>query len=160
MIVTALNKKWISATRSTTHLLAAIATIAVLRAVSSTLTPGSSKKDSVMNNPHEQLLLQKITDAVPCRVPLIRRSLITDPQAISAATPTSTTISVFQWNILADCFSEESQFTRCPAGATTWETRRWRVLEEIVRFEPDLICLQVRRRGGKREGKREGVAGR
>ena len=30
----------------------------------------------------------------------------------------------------------------CPAEALSWAVRRWRILEELIRHEPDIICLQ------------------
>jgi nocturnin len=33
-------------------------------------------------------------------------------------------------------------FGRCPAEALNWRTRRFRIVEEIVRHNPDVVCLQ------------------
>ena len=34
------------------------------------------------------------------------------------------------------------KFVECPAEALSWAVRRWRILEELIRHEPDIICLQ------------------
>jgi nocturnin len=34
-------------------------------------------------------------------------------------------------------------FVRCPLEALDWRTRRYRIIEEIVEYNPDIICLQV-----------------
>ena len=38
--------------------------------------------------------------------------------------------------------TKNDKFVCCPAEALVWETRRWRLLHEILRYEPDIICLQ------------------
>lgn len=34
-------------------------------------------------------------------------------------------------------------FVCCPPEALDWRTRRYRIMEEIVEYGPDIICLQV-----------------
>ena len=36
----------------------------------------------------------------------------------------------------------DDNFVRCPPGALDWNFRRLRLLEEIVRIDPDILCLQ------------------
>jgi nocturnin len=33
-------------------------------------------------------------------------------------------------------------FVKCNPSALNWSTRRWRIIEEIIRYDPDIICLQ------------------
>lgn len=84
------------------------------------------------------------------------------PKARSA---NENSIRVFQWNILSQCKpvnvrskalevlilisfpalgEHNDNFVRCPPEALDWGTRRYRILEEIVEYSPDVICLQVR----------------
>jgi hypothetical protein len=51
-----------------------------------------------------------------------------------------------QWNVMADAFSSPSNYTRVPASgaATDWPLRRERILGEILRWDPDIVTLQVR----------------
>jgi len=52
-------------------------------------------------------------------------------------------IRIFQWNHLSQTLgTKNDQFVKCPPEALVWETRRWRLLEEILRHQPDVICLQ------------------
>lgn len=34
-------------------------------------------------------------------------------------------------------------FVKCPSEALEWNTRRFRILEEITSYNPHIICLQV-----------------
>ena len=53
------------------------------------------------------------------------------------------TLRVFQWNVLARSLGKENDnFVRCSPTTFDWRLRRWRVLEEIVQHDPDIICLQ------------------
>ena len=38
--------------------------------------------------------------------------------------------------------TKNDKFVRCPEAALDWRTRRFRMLEEIVRHDPDIVCLQ------------------
>lgn len=46
---------------------------------------------------------------------------------------------------MADAFSSPSNYTRVPlsGAATDWPLRRERIMAEIRRWEPDIVCLQV-----------------
>jgi len=53
------------------------------------------------------------------------------------------TIRVLQWNILSQTLgSKNDKFIRCNPLALEWRTRRWKILEEIIRYDPDIVCLQ------------------
>jgi len=41
-----------------------------------------------------------------------------------------------------DLGTKNDNFSRCPDGALAWSTRAFRILEEIVRHAPDVVCLQ------------------
>jgi len=52
-------------------------------------------------------------------------------------------LRVLQWNQLSQTLgSQNDGFVRCPLQALEWRTRRWRLLEELVRHQPDILCLQ------------------
>jgi len=52
-------------------------------------------------------------------------------------------IRVLQWNQLSQTLgTKNDKFVKCSPAALDWSTRRWRLLEEIVRYDPDVICLQ------------------
>jgi len=53
------------------------------------------------------------------------------------------TVRLFQWNQLSQTIgTKNDKFVRCNPSALIWNTRRWRLIEEIIRYDPDIICLQ------------------
>ncbi|XP_012692430.1 nocturnin isoform X2 [Clupea harengus] len=52
-------------------------------------------------------------------------------------------IRVMQWNILAQALGEGmDSFVRCPLEALKWNERKYLILEEILTYQPDILCLQ------------------
>lgn len=52
-------------------------------------------------------------------------------------------IRVFQWNILSQALGKENDnFARCPEEALEWNHRKYLIVEEIIEYCPDIICLQ------------------
>jgi len=52
-------------------------------------------------------------------------------------------IRILSWNILSQALGTQNDgFVRCPPEALEWKTRRWRLMEELVRHQPDMLCLQ------------------
>lgn len=50
---------------------------------------------------------------------------------------------VLQWNLLSQTLGTKGDnFVSCPSEALSWAVRRWRILEELIRHQPDIICLQ------------------
>merc|ERR1719228_1445758 len=50
---------------------------------------------------------------------------------------------IFQWNLLSQTLGTQlDNFVKCDPRALNWNTRRWRLLEEIIEHDPDIICLQ------------------
>ncbi|CAF1335355.1 unnamed protein product [Rotaria sp. Silwood1] len=57
--------------------------------------------------------------------------------------PTKTTIHVLQWNVLAQALSyTKGNFVRVSDEVVDFETRKWRILEQIIIRRPDLCALQ------------------
>ena len=53
------------------------------------------------------------------------------------------TIRIFQWNHLSQTLgTKNDNFVRCNPQALDWSSRRWRLLEEIIQYDPDIICMQ------------------
>lgn len=53
-------------------------------------------------------------------------------------------LRVFQWNILSQALGENNDhFVRCPTEALDWNNRKFHLIEEILEYYPDVICLQV-----------------
>ncbi|XP_039607606.1 nocturnin isoform X1 [Polypterus senegalus] len=52
-------------------------------------------------------------------------------------------IRVMQWNILAQALGEgKDNFIQCPQEALNWAERKYLILEEILLYRPDVLCLQ------------------
>lgn len=69
--------------------------------------------------------------------PLIHRDLV------DVCQDKGDVIRVMQWNLLAQGLSGGADnFIACPKGALKFETRKLRVLEEILRYRPDIVCLE------------------
>ncbi|CAB4067109.1 NOCT [Lepeophtheirus salmonis] len=63
--------------------------------------------------------------------------------SVKAKTSTNETIRLLQWNVLSQTLgTTHDNFVQCPEKALIWRTRRYRMLEEVARFVPDVICLQ------------------
>jgi mRNA deadenylase 3'-5' endonuclease subunit Ccr4 len=57
--------------------------------------------------------------------------------------PGDRTINVLQWNILAQALSyPEGNFNRVKTEMVAFETRKWRILEQILIHQPDLCSLE------------------
>ncbi|XP_051993542.1 nocturnin isoform X2 [Xyrauchen texanus] len=54
-----------------------------------------------------------------------------------------TAIRVMQWNVLAQALGEGmDNFVQCPMDALNWAERKYLILEEILMYRPDILCLQ------------------
>jgi len=52
-------------------------------------------------------------------------------------------VRVMTWNLLAQAIGTGiDNFVLSDPAALDWEARRWRILEECLRYSPDLLCLQ------------------
>ncbi|VVC28506.1 Hypothetical protein CINCED_3A022165 [Cinara cedri] len=72
---------------------------------------------------------------------LIKRTFQTIPH--DSASVQGDSVRVFQWNVLSQALGQNNdKFDCCPLEALEWKRRRCHMLEEIVRHNPDVICLQ------------------
>ncbi|XP_033743247.1 nocturnin-like [Pecten maximus] len=52
-------------------------------------------------------------------------------------------IRIMQWNILAQALTQgDDNFIMCPPEALQWDNRQLRVVEELVRYSPSILCLE------------------
>ena len=54
----------------------------------------------------------------------------------------SSNFVVISYNILAQCKVQPPVFPYCKSGALKWQARRRNILEEILAYEADVVCLQ------------------
>ena len=55
--------------------------------------------------------------------------------------PSDEIIRVQHWNSLAQALSQDN-FVKCPPEALEWKTRKFRILEELLLYNADIICLE------------------
>jgi len=55
----------------------------------------------------------------------------------------SPTVRVLQWNVLSQSLgSSIDKFVNCSSQTLDWNLRKWKLIEEIIKHDPDIICLQ------------------
>ncbi|KAB7506094.1 Nocturnin [Armadillidium nasatum] len=89
----------------------------------------------------DKFLLDWVKDQQKGAPPLLRRMY----RIAKGRDPTSDNapFRIMQWNILAQALGTHADnFVSCPPSALDWKSRRFRILEEILFYNPDIICLQ------------------
>ncbi|XP_015908367.1 nocturnin isoform X3 [Parasteatoda tepidariorum] len=80
-------------------------------------------------------------EELSCLPPKITRSFKNVKN--SSQNTSDTLIRVMQWNVLSQALAiNTDKFVACPLDALSWSTRRWRLLEEMVSCQPDILCFQ------------------
>lgn len=75
--------------------------------------------------------------------PLLPRTYTNHPAPHTLAQPQGDVFTVMQWNVLAQALGQHTDnFVKCPSEALNWETRSYRMCEEILTKQPQIICLQ------------------
>ncbi|XP_067850279.1 nocturnin-like isoform X2 [Heptranchias perlo] len=86
-------------------------------------------------------LLKECQKVLENRPPRLRRDFLylRKSNFVSDCRP----IKVLQWNILAQALGEwKDNFIKCPREALNWSERKYLILEEILTYRPDILCLQ------------------
>ncbi|XP_006124483.3 nocturnin isoform X1 [Pelodiscus sinensis] len=85
-------------------------------------------------------LLQECQAVLQKRPPRFQRDFV---ELKTDSTSSHHPIRVMQWNILAQALGEgKDSFIQCPMEALKWEERKCLILEEILAYQPDILCLQ------------------
>ncbi|XP_040904214.1 nocturnin [Toxotes jaculatrix] len=88
-------------------------------------------------------LLRECEDALQTRPARPHRDLVYPRGMAPCNHMHSPSIRVMQWNILAQALGEgKDGFIRCPLDALNWQERKYLILEEILTYRPDVLCLQ------------------
>ncbi|TRY54755.1 hypothetical protein DNTS_031271, partial [Danionella cerebrum] len=84
-------------------------------------------------------LLRECEEVLRNRPPRLHRDFITTRPGSLQNAP----LRIMQWNILAQALGEgKDGFVRCPMDALNWSERKYLILEEILTYRPDILCLQ------------------
>uniref|UniRef100_A0A8C2EL06 Nocturnin n=2 Tax=Cyprinus carpio TaxID=7962 RepID=A0A8C2EL06_CYPCA len=103
----------------------------------STYSPGSDL--DLDQNPADPLeLLQECREVLRNRPAQLQRAFVQTGHGDGRQT-----IRVMQWNVLAQALGEGmDSFVQCPMDALNWAERKYLILQEILTYRPDIICLQ------------------
>ncbi|XP_075228661.1 NADP/NADPH phosphatase nocturnin isoform X1 [Lycorma delicatula] len=76
--------------------------------------------------------------------PLVNRNFLNFRTTYSEKSPSPPSkIRILQWNLLSQALGQTvDHFVACPDSALDWRRRRQQLSEEIIRYEPDIVCLQ------------------
>ncbi|KAI1887682.1 hypothetical protein AGOR_G00192830 [Albula goreensis] len=84
-------------------------------------------------------LLKECEEVLRNRPPRLHRTFVLPKNHTYHGRP----IRVMQWNILAQALGEgKDSFVQCPLDALNWAERKYLILEEILTYRPDILCLQ------------------
>lgn len=99
--------------------------------------------DPVLPEADPDQLLRECEEALQRRPARPHRDLVCPSSTEPCHHKHSSTIRVMQWNILAQALGEgKDGFIRCPLEALNWHERKYLILEEILTYRPDILCLQ------------------
>ncbi|XP_061542487.1 nocturnin isoform X1 [Phycodurus eques] len=99
------------------------------------------QKDVIELDPDQ--LLRESKEALRRRPARPHRDLIYPKEALPCRHKLGPSVRVIQWNILAQALGEgKDGFIRCPLEALNWKERKYLILEEILTYRPDIVCLQ------------------
>ncbi|XP_071769706.2 nocturnin isoform X1 [Centroberyx gerrardi] len=88
-------------------------------------------------------LLRECEEALQSRPARPHRDLVYPSGPAASHHDHNPSIRVMQWNILAQALGEgKDGFIRCPLDALNWQERKYLILEEILTYRPDILCLQ------------------
>ncbi|XP_026185663.1 nocturnin isoform X2 [Mastacembelus armatus] len=88
-------------------------------------------------------LLKECEEALQRRPARPHRELVYPSSTVPCHHKHNPSIRIMQWNILAQALGEgKDGFIRCPPDALNWQERKYLILEEILTYRPDILCLQ------------------
>nr|XP_015821179.2 nocturnin isoform X1 [Nothobranchius furzeri] len=89
------------------------------------------------------LLLRECEKVLQKRPARPHRVLVQPSSTARCSHKHNPSIRVMQWNILAQALGEgKDRFICCPLEALNWNERKYLILEEILTYRPDILCLQ------------------
>lgn len=94
----------------------------------------STKRDVIAN----ESIITKVVVSIP-RVPLARQL---HPNRNASVKSEECGLRVVSYNILAEMYATHQLYPSCPMWCLQWNVRRMVLLEEILSYNADVICLQ------------------
>ncbi|PNF20554.1 Nocturnin [Cryptotermes secundus] len=115
--------------------------------------PPRMSRDELMQHCHQQLgnlpplvkrsfrRLQGQSGDTPDGVRVLQWNVLSRVCGEAVSSPCH--VRVLQWNVLSQALGQmNDNFVCCPDEALEWRSRRYHIIEEIVEYCPDVICLQ------------------
>ncbi|KAL1457145.1 hypothetical protein WDU94_001806 [Cyamophila willieti] len=97
-------------------------------------------------NMSKQDLLSFCDRALDSEDKLVERSFSTvnkNLDCVDDETCNDSKVRILQWNVLSQALGQNNDnFVCCPDEALEWRRRRYQILQEIIAYNPDIICLQ------------------
>eukprot|EP00274_Cyanoptyche_gloeocystis_P007089 CAMPEP_0196660044 /NCGR_PEP_ID=MMETSP1086-20130531/37888_1 /TAXON_ID=77921 /ORGANISM="Cyanoptyche gloeocystis , Strain SAG4.97" /LENGTH=92 /DNA_ID=CAMNT_0041994279 /DNA_START=47 /DNA_END=322 /DNA_ORIENTATION=+ len=82
-------------------------------------------------------------ERIRAQLMLPRLKRFAPPHCAASAAKNVTGFTVMQWNSLAQGYCNPEAFPASPPQCLEWQTwRKWKILEEILTQEPDILCMQ------------------
>lgn len=97
--------------------------------------------------PYLSSIYSIVTDPVifpphPCPRRMIPIQWLNNDWNSNLQSPCELAFSVLSYNILSDLYATREKYSYCPTWALVWEYRRQNLLQEILRYDADILCLQ------------------
>ncbi|KAM4586097.1 nocturnin isoform 1-T1 [Fundulus diaphanus] len=100
-----------------------------------------SEQDPAEVDPDQ--LLRECQQALQRRPARPHRDLVYPRLGAACSHKRNPSVRIMQWNILAQALGEgKDGFVRCPLEALSWPERKYQILQEILSYRPDVLCLQ------------------
>ncbi|GAB6032656.1 hypothetical protein CHUAL_011534 [Chamberlinius hualienensis] len=88
-------------------------------------------------------LLERCQSELKDFPPLLPREFTQIASSSQQQSSNHVSFRLLQWNVLSQALGlQKDNFVMCPREALDWPKRRFRMLEEILTYSPDFICLQ------------------
>ncbi|KAM0750508.1 hypothetical protein T439DRAFT_326471 [Meredithblackwellia eburnea MCA 4105] len=91
-------------------------------------------------------LISYLRDSCPVPPPPPERDWVTvEPDSfplLNPGKPPEATFSIFTYNILCEWYATPQMYGYTPSWALQWDYRKELILQEILNYSPDIVCLQ------------------
>ncbi|CXI81381.1 carbon catabolite repressor protein 4, putative [Plasmodium berghei] len=123
-----------------------------------------NKKDQIMNKKKKKgtnkkiyVLDDKVWDSINdpniyhkiitgCCIPNIQimqnNNNVTSFKTLNSSNTSDNQFTVMTWNILAEIYGTSEAFAHCDPYMLSWSYRKTKIIQEILNYRPDIICLQ------------------
>lgn len=102
---------------------------------------------SLLEKEGTSALIAYLRDSCPVPAPPPERDWVTiEPDSFPSANPgkpPDETFSILSYNVLCEWYATGQMFGYTPSWALAWDYRKELILQEVLNYSSDIICLQV-----------------